>query len=398
MAEKGKDTREGGSSGGGGGGDGDRFEVNLESKFEGLNLHGEEEEELDLSGEVEELLEEIRWIGVFRVHTQRPFSHVALFKDMRNAWASAKDVIFKTMGDNRFLVQFLCLGDWNRVMNGGPWLFRRDAVVIEEYDGLTNVHEYKLDRIPVCARIMGIPDGLMQKSSLAEKIAKKVGGNPIKVFVSEGRLNPAKYLRARVFVNLETPLVRFVPLTLKESKRYPVEYEKLPKFYHFCGLIGHEVTECGDGVHNPEDCDWGDWLLVQYDNSNNNGQGVPRGGGNMRSGGVPGGNRSDLKDHGSQEPMNLDPGSMIAPMARKRLINGDDTASTNPGGAVAPPPGFVNNKVNLIEYGSVEAVDKSKVSTPEKVQVQKRLKFAGTESSSSENTSATSHEEDRRQQ
>lgn len=135
---------------------------------------------MDLSGEVEGLLEETRSLGVFRVHTQRPFSHVALFKDMRNASASAKDVIFKTMGENRFIVQFMCLGDWNRVMNGGPWLFRREAVVIEEYDGLTDVYDYKLDRIPVCARIKGIPDAVMQKPALADKIANKVGVHPIK--------------------------------------------------------------------------------------------------------------------------------------------------------------------------------------------------------------------------
>lgn len=48
--------------------------------------------------------------------------------------------------------------------------------------------------------------------------------------MNEGRLNPAKYLRARVFVKLDTPMVRFVPLTLKESKKYSVEYEKLPNF------------------------------------------------------------------------------------------------------------------------------------------------------------------------
>lgn len=37
----------------------------LEDKFQGLNLHGEEEEELDLSGEVEEIIAENRWIAGF---------------------------------------------------------------------------------------------------------------------------------------------------------------------------------------------------------------------------------------------------------------------------------------------------------------------------------------------
>lgn len=166
-------------------------------------------------------------------------------------------------------------------MNGGLWLFRNSAVVLEEYDGLTNVQEYKLDRIPVWARIMGIPEGPMKKTEIAEKIAKKVGIPPIKVIVNEGRINPTKYLRARVFVKLDTPLVRFVPLTLKEKKKYPVEYEKLPDFCEFCGLIGHAVTECGDGIHPAEDCEWGDWLLVNFDApaGRDDGRGGARGGG-----------------------------------------------------------------------------------------------------------------------
>lgn len=111
---------------------------------------------------------------------------------------------------------------------------------------------------------MGIPDGLMKKE-IAEKITRKVGIPPLKVVVNEGRINPTKYLRARVHVMLDTPLVRFVPLTLKESKRYPVEYEKLPDFCEFYGLIGHVVTECGDGIHKPGECEWGSWLLVNFD-------------------------------------------------------------------------------------------------------------------------------------
>lgn len=141
-------------------------------------------------------------------------------------------------------------------MGGGPWIFRNSVVVIEEYDGITNVTEYVLDRIPAWVRIMGIPDWLMKKTELAEKIAKKVGVPSIKVMVTEGRLNPSKYLRARIFLKLDAPLVRFVPLTLTGRKKYPVEYEKLPEFCDFCGLMGHVVTECGDGIHDPDSCEW----------------------------------------------------------------------------------------------------------------------------------------------
>ena len=41
----------------------------IEERLEGLKLVGEEGEELDLSGELDELVKEVRWLALMRVHT-----------------------------------------------------------------------------------------------------------------------------------------------------------------------------------------------------------------------------------------------------------------------------------------------------------------------------------------
>lgn len=169
SSSKGKETKEAGTG------------PSIEDRLKGLHLQGEEETDLDFSDEIEGLIKEVRWLALFRVHTSKPFSDAALLSAMRFTWSTAKDVNFKVLESNLFLVQFQCLGDWNRVMEGGPWLFRGAPIVMEEYDGFSNVHEYKLDRIPVWARIQGIPEGLMKKEELAEKVAMKVGEAPITV-------------------------------------------------------------------------------------------------------------------------------------------------------------------------------------------------------------------------
>lgn len=74
-------------------------ELNLEEKLQGLNLVGEEEVELDFSEEIEELVKDVRWLAVFRVHTAKLFSHAALFNAMRIAWVAAKEVTFKSKGE-----------------------------------------------------------------------------------------------------------------------------------------------------------------------------------------------------------------------------------------------------------------------------------------------------------
>lgn len=84
---------------------------NLEDRFEGLNLCGEEETDLDFSAELEDLIREVRWLAIFKVHTTRQFSHSVLFNSMRNAWSPAQQVTFKPKGANLFIVQFSYLGD-----------------------------------------------------------------------------------------------------------------------------------------------------------------------------------------------------------------------------------------------------------------------------------------------
>ena len=83
---------------------------------------------------------------------------------------ATKEVTFKVLGPNLFLVQLHCLGGWIWVMDGSPWLFRGAAIVIEEYDGFSNVNSYKVDRIPIWERIQGVPKGLMKKKELAEML------------------------------------------------------------------------------------------------------------------------------------------------------------------------------------------------------------------------------------
>ena len=70
--------------------------LSLEECLEGLNLQGEEEEDLDFSSELDELVKDVRWLALFRVNTSKPFSHAVFFSTMRNAWAATKEVTFKS--------------------------------------------------------------------------------------------------------------------------------------------------------------------------------------------------------------------------------------------------------------------------------------------------------------
>jgi hypothetical protein len=74
---------------------------------------------------------------VARMLTVKGFSEQSLEKTMRAAWNAVKEVIFRPI-EKKFIVQAFCLGDWNRIMQEGPWMFQECALMLEEFNGATN--------------------------------------------------------------------------------------------------------------------------------------------------------------------------------------------------------------------------------------------------------------------
>ena len=59
-------------------------------------------------------------------------------------------------------------------------------------------------------------------------VLRKVGEPPIMVIVNKGIINPSRILRARVYLDVNVPLVRFVPIRRKalgyNAKRNAKQY------------------------------------------------------------------------------------------------------------------------------------------------------------------------------
>jgi hypothetical protein len=70
------------------------------------------------------LKEGVRWMAVVKVHTNKHFGNLPFFQKMDFAWGFAKQWSIRPVEENLFVLQLSCLGDWNRAMFEGPWLFR----------------------------------------------------------------------------------------------------------------------------------------------------------------------------------------------------------------------------------------------------------------------------------
>jgi hypothetical protein len=63
----------------------------------------------------------------------------------------------------------------------------------------------------------------------------------------------------RASIDVNKPLIRFVPLNTGEAGRkfLHMKYEKIHYFCDVCGIMGHDMEGCKDGVHKPEDIQYG---------------------------------------------------------------------------------------------------------------------------------------------
>jgi hypothetical protein len=114
-----------------------------------LGITKEDLDDVVFEEEEPPLVEVTRWLVIARVFIEGEYSSFWFFKNMKSAWDLAQDVKTRSLEDNLHTFQFLCLGDWERVMEGGPWSFRGNHVLIATYDSFTKPSAIDLFHIDI---------------------------------------------------------------------------------------------------------------------------------------------------------------------------------------------------------------------------------------------------------
>ncbi|TVU49586.1 hypothetical protein EJB05_00900, partial [Eragrostis curvula] len=242
---------------------GRKMERDLDELLQDLNIREDEGQKIVLEEDLEDLKAEARWTALAKVNSTKTFSHAAFLAHMKYAWSLAKDVSFKAIEENLFVFQFACLGDWRKVMDEGPWFFRGNAVLLEEYDGITKPSSVKFKYFAMWVRIYDLPTGFRTKN-IGRQLGNKIG-KTVKVDLDENSYGWRNYLRIKVNLDIEKPLTRVLYVSMGDDGKceaFRVRYEKLAKFCAVCGLLGHTDSECGDGIHEKKDFQYGEWLIA----------------------------------------------------------------------------------------------------------------------------------------
>jgi hypothetical protein len=155
------------------------------------------------------------------------------------------------------------MSDKERVLEGRPWSFDRQILVLYDFDGSIPPAQMHFTYSPLWIQVHDMPLICMNKA-VGTKIGESMGALEDVDVAGDGS-GWGRCLRLRVTLDLFNPLERGRALSLG-GKNYWVtfKYERLPSFCFNCGRILHGVKGCpvkgSQRRHDDGPKDWGVWL------------------------------------------------------------------------------------------------------------------------------------------
>jgi hypothetical protein len=167
---------------------------------------------------------------------------IPMFSDMLKAWGIVHLALGEKLGDYIFKLEFHRETEMRRVLDGGPWRHKGDALIVAQYDGRVRPSEINIQSIAMWIRFYDSPPAMMK-----EAVARQLGGQFGKYIKMDCRY--LGYMRVRVEFPLNKLLVQQMKVKIKERGLMVItlRYENVPLFCFAYGRMGHAVN-CEDEV------------------------------------------------------------------------------------------------------------------------------------------------------
>jgi hypothetical protein len=228
--------------------------------LEDLSLHDEEEEGFCFEFEEEENEQvDLRWCLVGRFLCERTIHFNSMKVRMADLWKPVKGVTIKEATGGKFLFHFAHPMDMEAVLNGGPWTFDNNMLILEQVQLGMQIERIPLFHVNMWVQVHDLPMGLMRES-VGNRLANYIGA-----FMEYDKNNQTsfwrQYMRVRVKVDVRLPLKKEAKVKDREGNWCTVKfkYEKLGVFCFVCGIMGHAENKCVVRFEMEEDNGVRDW-------------------------------------------------------------------------------------------------------------------------------------------
>nr|XP_020171375.1 uncharacterized protein LOC109756956 [Aegilops tauschii subsp. strangulata] len=256
----------------------------VQRKLQSMKLSDAEKEEVQIGRRSATTQGPTKLEAIGKLMFDRSARVDALKTALGRVWCPFKGIECKDLGMNRFLFVFREEAGKRKALDGGPWMFNKKLLVIEDFNPSKTLEEYQFKFTPIWVRLYGIPMGSMCKET-GEDIGKEIG-EVIDVDVDDCGMAAGDYMRVKVRLDISKPLMRgiiafddvedegeesndkvvFEGDDGKEEqgrREITLKYEYLPDFCYLCGIIGHNDKACPNKQHCGSSSEFGPWLKAE---------------------------------------------------------------------------------------------------------------------------------------
>ncbi|KAL0314934.1 UNVERIFIED_CONTAM: hypothetical protein Sangu_2337800 [Sesamum angustifolium] len=180
-----------------------------------------------------------------------------------------KGMELKAIENNRFLFRFNHSVDKNRALEGCPWSFEKNVLILNEVGDNENPLTVNLDWCSFYVHVHELPIRKTTKD-FARYIGNRMGRFVDMEHMDHHR-NWSSSMRLRVQIDVNKPLMRVMRIRSEDDEVITVSftYERLPNFCYLCGCLGHLSKFCSkryevDFSDPGENTPYGGWLRSSF--------------------------------------------------------------------------------------------------------------------------------------
>ncbi|KAL2905711.1 hypothetical protein RDABS01_004421 [Bienertia sinuspersici] len=212
------------------------------------NFHLTEEEEAVIglnqqSSNTNGSKNKISLMMVSNLLTGKPFNFEAMKRTLHTMWRLKHDVAIRMVENNLFIFQFSSTNDKEKVIQGAPWFFDNQLLLIMDINGDDQLSDIEFKSTPCWVRIYDMPFAWRNDASPKE-VGECMGG--FIEFDNSDPLGLDNFMRLKVLIDIAKPLRRGFKIAVRTNttKWVDVKYERLGDFCYFCGRLGHTDKDC----------------------------------------------------------------------------------------------------------------------------------------------------------